>query len=257
MAFNLYTVDILDIPIFNGDEDELVDHVIQTANYKTPRCISASGAHGLVISKENHFFKRILKNFYLNIPDGMPLVWIGKLKGAKRIKRCYGPDVFKNLITQSKDKKIKHFFCGGKKGIAEKLKNACEEQFKNFNICGTYSPPFYDLTDTEIKELANVINSNSPDVVWIGLGTPKQEIFAHRISKYLSCGYIITVGAAFDFHTGTVQQAPEYIQKIGMEWFFRLLMEPKRLWKRYLNIIPKFLTYSLLDLIVSLRNRKK
>lgn len=257
MDSKLTTVDIVNIPIFNGDENEFIQHVISTSLNKFSRCISASGAHGLVFTKENTFFKEILKDFYLNIPDGMPLVWIGKLKGAKKIKRCYGPDIFKNLIKKSAGKDIRHFLCGGKPGVAEKLQNICENQFGNIQICGTYSPPFKDLTEEEIQVIAKFINSKQTDILWIGLGTPKQEIFAYRISKHLQCGYIITVGAAFDFHTGTIKQAPKIIQQSGLEWFFRLTIEPKRLWKRYLNIVPKFLTYSLLDLITSKWNHRK
>lgn len=257
MDSRLNIVDILNIPIFNGDENKFIDHIINTSQYKFSRCISASGAHGLVYSKENPFFKEILNSFYLNIPDGMPLVWIGKLKGAKNIKRCYGPDIFKNLISKSADLNIRHFLCGGKFGVAEKLKKTCKLQFNNDHICGTYTPPFKDLTDKEIQEIAQFIDSKKADIVWIGLGTPKQEIFAYRISKYLQCSYIITVGAAFDFHTGSIQQAPKILQQSGLEWLFRLIMEPKRLWKRYLNIVPKFLSYSLLDLITSKWNRRK
>ncbi len=257
MDFKLNTVDILDIPIFNGDENEFIDHIVSTSRSKFSRCISASGGHGLIFSKENPFFKDILKGFYLNLPDGMPLVWIGKLKGAKKIKRCYGPDIFKNIIRMSVGKDIRHFLCGGKPGIAEKLQNTCEDQFGNIKICGTYSPPFKDLTEEEIQDVAKLIDFKQTDILWIGLGTPKQEIFANRISKYLQCGYIITVGAAFDFHTGSIKQAPKILQQSGLEWFFRLIMEPKRLWKRYLNIVPKFLSYSLVDLITSKWNQKK
>lgn len=257
MDSSLDTVNILNIPVFNGDEKEVIQYLIKTAHLRDSRCISASGAHGLVCSKENPFFKHILNNFFLNLPDGTPLVWMGKLKGAKKIKRCYGPDVFKNLMIQSATFPIRHFLCGGKPGIAHQLEKECNIKFNNPHICGTYSPPFQELNENQIHEIAKMIASHHPDIVWIGLGTPKQEIFAYRISKYLQCGYIITVGAAFDFHTGAIQQAPKFLQKIGLEWFFRLMMEPKRLWKRYLNIVPKFLTYSFIDLIISNRTRRK
>lgn len=212
-------------------------------------CVSATGAHGIITAQKNFEFKKILNSFYANLPDGMPGVWIGKLKGAKAMQRCYGPDFFRDTINATKIEKINHFFCGGKEGVAEKLKKACEEKFGNFNIVGTYSPPFREMTDIELNDLAVHINKLDTNIVWIGLSTPKQEKFAYRLSKFTNVNFICTVGAAFDFHTDYVKQAPSWIQKIGMEWFFRLLMEPKRLWKRYFEIVPLFIWYNFLELI--------
>ncbi|WP_353675849.1 WecB/TagA/CpsF family glycosyltransferase [Rosettibacter primus] len=212
-------------------------------------CISATGAHGIIIAQKDEKFKKILNSFYLNLPDGMPGVWIGRLKGAKNMERCYGPDFFKEVIIATRDKEIKHFFCGGIEGVAESLKKVCEEKFGNKNIVGIYSPPFRELTDDEMKNLADNINSLRTNIVWIGLSTPKQEIFAYRLSKFTNVNFICTVGAAFDFHTGRIRQAPKLIQRIGMEWFFRMLMEPKRLWRRYFEIVPLFIWYNLIELI--------
>ena len=179
----------------------------------------------------------------------MPGVWIGRLKGAKEMERCYGPDVFKEVMLTTADKDLSHYFCGGKKGVAEKLKQACEEKFSNYNVVGTFSPPFREMSEIELIELAAEINNKQSDIVWIGLSTPKQEIFAYRLSKFTNVNFICTVGAAFDFHTGNVKQAPQWIQEIGMEWFFRLVMEPKRLWKRYFEIVPLFIWYNFLEFI--------
>ncbi len=165
------------------------------------------------------------------------------------MERCYGPDVFKEVIINTAQYSIKHYFCGGKDGVAEELKRVCEKKYNNFNIVGTYSPPFREMTDEELKALAADINNKDTNIVWIGLSTPKQEIFAKRLSEYTNVHFIITVGAAFDFHTGKVKQAPKWIQKAGLEWFFRLMMEPKRLWKRYFEIVPLFIWYNLLEFI--------
>ncbi len=216
---------------------------------KNNYCISATGAHGIITAKKDKSFKEILNSFYINLPDGMPGVWVGRMKGAKEMDRCYGPDVFKYLITETASLKINHYFCGGKPGVAEELKGFCERDFKNANIVGFYSPPFREMRDEELKDLADNINNKQTDIVWIGLSTPKQELFAYKLSKYTNVHFIITVGAAFDFYTGKVKQAPRYIQKAGLEWLFRLLMEPRRLWKRYFEIVPLFILYNLAEII--------
>ncbi len=243
---------ILGITLYDQDIDKfLIDHFFCSLcnHYKNSKCISATGAHGLVLAKKNNNFKEILSSFYANLPDGKPSVWIGRLKGAKKMQRCYGPEFFEKTIIATKDLDIKHFLCGGKEGVAEELKKVCETKFGNKNIIGTFSPPFREMSKEELKHLAEKINSLNTNIVWIGLSTPKQEIFAYRLSKYAKVDYICTVGAAFDFHTGRVKQAPRWVQNIGMEWFFRLLMEPKRLWRRYFEIVPLFIWYNFLELL--------
>jgi len=179
----------------------------------------------------------------------MPAVWVGRLKGAREMGRCYGPEFFKETIMATKDKDIKHYFCGGKEGVADELIRVCENEFGNFNIVGTFSPPFREMADGEMKALAEDINNKKANIVWIGLSTPKQEIFAHHLAKYTNVHFICTVGAAFDFHTGKVKEAPKFVQKIGLEWLFRLIMEPERLFKRYLKVVPLFLIYGTIDVL--------
>jgi N-acetylglucosaminyldiphosphoundecaprenol N-acetyl-beta-D-mannosaminyltransferase len=243
-------IEILQVKLFDLNIEDAVQILTSLCltKEKLNYCVSATGAHGIIIARKDKKFKEILNSFYLNLPDGMPSVWVGRLKGAKNMERCYGPDFFKETIISTRDKNIKHFFCGGKDGVAEDLKRVCEEKFGNKNIVGTYSPPFRELSDDEMKHLADKINSLGSNIVWIGLSTPKQEIFAYRLSKYTNVNFICTVGAAFDFHTGRVKQAPMWVQSIGMEWFFRLITEPKRLWKRYIEIVPLFIWYNLIDL---------
>ncbi|MEJ5352675.1 MAG: WecB/TagA/CpsF family glycosyltransferase [Melioribacteraceae bacterium] len=241
---------VLSVNLYSGSIPLFIKTLLNDCiGEKKNRLVSATGAHGIIIAQKNVEFRDILNSFYANLPDGMPGVWVGKLKGAKNMGRCYGPDFFRETIIATKDYDIKHFFCGGKEGVAEELKKACEERFGNKNIVGTYSPPFREMSDNEIKDLAEKINSLNTNLVWIGLSTPKQEIFAYRLSKYTNVNFICTVGAAFDFHTGKVKQAPKWIQKIGMEWFFRLCMEPKRLWRRYIKIVPLFIWYNFVELI--------
>lgn len=210
------------------------------------RCISPSDANVLVEARRNPQFRFILHQFYWNLPDGVPSVWILKRKGAKKASRCSGPDFFERLIKSTVDKNVNHFLLGGAAGVAEALKNTCRE-WGNDHVTGTYSPPYVSYDQMNYAEMAAAIKAAKADIVWVGLGTPKQIYCAHELAKKTQVKYIITIGAAFDFHTGRIKKAPHWIQKIGMEWMFRLLMEPKRLFKRYFRVVPQFLWFALLD----------
>jgi N-acetylglucosaminyldiphosphoundecaprenol N-acetyl-beta-D-mannosaminyltransferase len=163
--------------------------------------------------------------------------------------RCYGPDFFAGLMQATSKMGVAHFFCGGKPGVAEELKAAAESNWGNKNVTGTFSPPFSLMQEADWVELVSKVSESKAQVVWIGLSTPKQEKFAFELSKRVNVKFIITVGAAFDFHTGRLAQAPKWIQQAGMEWFFRLGKEPRRLWKRYIEIVPKFAILAGVDLI--------
>jgi len=244
-------LNILLIPVYTKNIDFASKLILKGINNKLNQnaIITATSAHGLVLSMNDSILKKVLQSSFLNLPDGMPLVWIGRLKNSKNMVRCYGPEFFREVIIATKNQNINHFLCGGQEGVAEELKKVCEDKFGNRNICGVYSPSFREMTEDELQSLANEINSKDTNIVWIGLSTPKQEIFAYRLSKYTNVNFLCTVGAAFDFHTGRVRQAPKIIQKIGMEWFFRLLMEPQRLWKRYFKVVPLFIWYNIVDIL--------
>lgn len=245
-------IDVLGVPIFSGQLPEAATVLITKVgkgNRESSLLVSATGAHGIVYSKKHRSFGILLKRFFMNLPDGMPVVWIGRLKGARTMQRCYGPSFFEFVMRRSAGKTIQHFFCGGKDGVAEELKSVCSKVFENHNIVGTFTPPFRDMTDIEMSVLARKISEVGANVVWIGLSTPKQELFAARLAEYVTVDFIVTVGAAFDFHTGRVRQAPRWVQRSGLEWIFRLLMEPKRLYKRYIEIVPLFLYYGCIDLV--------
>lgn len=241
------TVKVLEIPMFAGDITTATSLIIDDCKNgkRENKCVSATGAHGLVFAHKNSEFKSTLNKFYLNLPDGMPGVWVGRIKGASSMKRCYGPSFFESVLRQTSELPITHFFCGGNEGVAESLKEEVKKKFANSNIVGTYCPPYLGVNDFDYSEIAKLIQNTKANIVWIGLSTPKQELFAKRLAMKTNANFIITVGAAFDFHTNRVRQAPPFIQKIGMEWFFRLLMEPKRLYKRYLEIVPLFILLNI------------
>lgn len=244
------SVPILGIPLFSGNISTVANlmlDVFDRQQSKESRLITATNAHGLVISQKNKELENILNKSFLNLPDGMPTVWLGRLKGKSEMDRCYGPDLFVETIKKTSERRINHFFCGGKEGVAEKLKEFCQSELKNTNIVGTHTPPFTEMNEGEINLLAKKVNDANTDILWLGLSCPKQEFLAHRLKEVLNVHFIITVGAAFDFHTRNVKQAPKWIQRSGLEWLFRLLMEPKRLWKRYFTVVPLFIYYNLLE----------
>jgi N-acetylglucosaminyldiphosphoundecaprenol N-acetyl-beta-D-mannosaminyltransferase len=213
------------------------------------RFISASGAHGLVEAQNDASFKKIITSFYWNLPDGMPLVWWGRLKGYTTIDRCYGPDFFAAIMRATSGVEVAHFFCGGKQGVAEELRQAVESKWSNKKVRGVYTPPFGPMHEDDWVNLVSKINESAAQVIWVGLSTPKQEKFAYELAKRVKVRYIITIGAAFDFHTGRLAQAPRWMQRSGLEWFYRLYKEPRRLWKRYIEIVPKFAILAGVDLI--------
>jgi N-acetylglucosaminyldiphosphoundecaprenol N-acetyl-beta-D-mannosaminyltransferase len=237
---------VLSVPILSSSIEECLDIINCCPENST---ITATGVHGIISARTDAEFNSILNapNTF-NLPDGMPAVWVAKAKGATNIKRCFGPFVFAEIMKETASTDLKHYLCGGKEGVANALKIACEKKFGNKNIVGTHCPPFREVTDAEMQNLAKEINELQTDVVWIGISTPKQEKFASRLSKYTHVKALITVGAAFDYHTDSIRPAPKWIQNIGMEWFFRLTMEPKRLWKRYAEIVPKFILFGILDI---------
>lgn len=239
---------VLQVNLYDSGLQSAVGEIIRQSSsepIRQNRCISATDAHGLVTAVKNPAFKAVLNSFYWNLPDGMPSVWIGKLKGANQMTRCYGPDLFRDVFTNSADAPIKHFLCGGKEGVAEELKAAVGRKFGNHQVAGTFCPPFREMSDEEFRALGELINQSGANIVWIGISSPKQEYFAQRLAQYTDVHFIITVGAAFDFHTDRVRQAPAWMQKSSLEWLFRLMMEPKRLYKRYLKVIPLFILFNI------------
>ncbi|MFV9504774.1 MAG: WecB/TagA/CpsF family glycosyltransferase [Oscillochloridaceae bacterium umkhey_bin13] len=172
-------------------------------------------------------------------PDGMPLVWLGRLHGHF-VERVYGPDVMLAACAQGLTRGYRHFFYGGAEGVAERLAERLQAQFPGLQVAGTYTPPFRPLTSADEQQIAELINASQADLVWVGLGTPKQDYWVARFRPLLDAPVLLAVGAAFDFHAGRVRQAPRWMQRSGLEWLFRLTQDPKRLWRRYIIGNPRF-----------------
>jgi N-acetylglucosaminyldiphosphoundecaprenol N-acetyl-beta-D-mannosaminyltransferase len=210
--------------------------------------VAVTGMHGVTEAHHDPTFRAVLNDADLVVPDGMPLVWLARSKGHPLKRRVYGPELMATFCEETAAKGYRHFFYGGAPGVADELAARFVARFPGLILAGTYCPPFRALTDTEDREVVEMINGSRADVVWVGLSTPKQErwMFEHR--DRLEVPVLVGVGAAFDFHTDRVAQAPEWMRENGLEWFFRLLREPRRLWRRYLVYGSQFTFFVALEL---------
>ena len=203
--------------------------------------ICVTGVHGVMEAQTDENFRRILNGAFLCTPDGMPMVWLGKMRGHSEMRRVYGPDLMLEVCAWSEKNPCRHFFFGGTPGVAESLAEKLKARFPKMEIAGTFTPPFRALNAEEEKNLREIVRAAQPDIFWVGLSTPKQEKFMAEFLPKLDTTLMIGVGAAFDFHSGRVKQAPRWMQRSGLEWFYRLCLEPRRLAKRYFRNNPLFL----------------
>jgi len=183
----------------------------------------------------------------LVVPDGMPLVWLGRWRGFKLKRRVYGPELMETFFQQTRGQ-YRHFFYGGAPGVAEKLAEVTTNKF-GINVVGIHCPPFRPLTPEEDASVMKQIADSKADIVWVGLSTPKQERWMYEHREKISAPVMLGVGAAFDLNAGTLSQAPRFMRENGLEWLYRLLAEPKRLWRRYIINGGKFVWNVCLELL--------
>jgi N-acetylglucosaminyldiphosphoundecaprenol N-acetyl-beta-D-mannosaminyltransferase len=196
--------------------------------------VCVTGVHGVTESLDDPVLRATHNRAGLTVPDGKPMVWAGRWAGLREIGHVRGSDLMLALLEQSARLGWRNFFYGGTPDIADLLAKRLQERIPGLISVGTYSPPYRQLTVEEDAAIVRAINSASPDLVWVGMSTPKQErwMAAHR--ELLTAGVLIGVGAAFDMHAGALRQAPKAMQDLGLEWLYRLAREPRRLWRRYL-----------------------
>jgi N-acetylglucosaminyldiphosphoundecaprenol N-acetyl-beta-D-mannosaminyltransferase len=198
-----------------------------------------STAHSVVEASKDESLRQALNQSDFVMADGMPLVWAGKLQ-RKRVTRVCGPDMMPALVDRGREVSARHYFYGGAEGVPERLAASLEERFPGIEVVGAESPPFRPLTPGEDAAAVERINAARPDYVWVGLGAPKQDLWVAEHRERLDAAVLLAVGAAFDFHTGDLRRAPRWMQRTGLEWSFRLAMEPRRLLKRYSAINSRF-----------------
>ena len=233
-------VDVLGVGVSAITMADAVDTIAGWIASRERHYVCITGVHGVMESRRDPALRAIHNAAGLVTPDGMPLVWLGRARGHRRIERVYGPDLMLALCEWSVARGVRHYFYGGAETVADRLAARLQQRYPGLLVAGTYSPPFRPLSADDDDAIVRQINATEPDIVWVGLSTPKQERWMHAHCGRVTAPALIGVGAAFDFHAGLKRQAPRWMQRSGLEWSFRLATEPRRLWKRYLVNNPWF-----------------
>jgi N-acetylglucosaminyldiphosphoundecaprenol N-acetyl-beta-D-mannosaminyltransferase len=242
-------VDVLGVKISAINMAEAVRLADLAVASGRPRYICVTGVHGVMEAQSDPQIRQILNEAVLNTPDGMPMSWVGWMNGFRGMDRVYGPDFMLEVCQLSVKRGYTQFLLGGKSGVADALKNRLESQFPGLRFTGTFTPPFRPLAEDEEEMLVSMIGRAKPDIIWVGLSTPKQERFMARYCTRLGVPLMIGVGAAFDIHTGLVRDAPNWVKRSGLQWLHRMTQEPQRLAPRYLQNNPRFLLLITRELV--------
>ena len=208
--------------------------------------ICVSNVHTTVMSYENEEYRKIQNGAAMALPDGAPLSSYSRRKGYKQAQRVTGPDLMRELFAISKEKGYRHYFYGATEETLQSMKEVLERDYPGIQIAGMYAPPFRALTPQEDAQIVAKINESRPDFIWIGLGAPKQEEWMYQHMGQLQ-GVLIGVGAGFDYLAGYIKRAPRWMQRMSLEWLYRLLQDPKRLWRRYFTSNVKFICLTRMD----------
>lgn len=215
--------------------------------YRKSHFVAVTAMHPVAEARRNGVYRRILNSADLAVPDGMPLVWLARLNGFALKNRVCGSELME-AFCRTTGGAYRHFFYGGAPGVAEKLAQAFRKKY-GIVVAGTYAPPFRALTEAEEREIASRVEESAPDVLWVGLSSPKQEKWIDEHRPHLKIPVMLGVGAAFDMNSGITRRAPVWMRQYGLEWLYRLWSEPRRLWKRYLFTIPVAVGFVGLELL--------
>ena len=219
------------------------------------RYVTLTNVHAIMQAQAEPAFKQVLNQAASVCPDGMPLVWMGRRFGYAMPRRVYGPDLFWDFCRATERQGYSHFFYGGGPGIAQRLASELKARFPGVRVAGFYSPPFRPLAEEEDAAVVRMINAAAPDLLWVGLGCPKQEFWMHQHAGRLRVPVMLGVGQAFDIYAGSLRQAPRWMREHGLEWLFRLCLEPRRLGKRYLLYNSWFVAAAATKILMQWRYR--
>lgn len=231
---------VLGVPVWPVDLDEASALVERWVESRTKVFLCHANVHGVMVAQHDTELREAYEAG-VTMADGMPLVWLGRRAGLPGVGRVYGPDLMLRTAELCSRKALSAFFYGGAPGVADEVARRFRARFPGMRVAGVRSPPFRALSEVEREEDIARINDARPDVVWIALGCPRQEKWVHRNRLRLEAPILAAVGAAFDFHSGRIRQAPAWVQRAGLEWAFRLSQEPVRLSRRYIVGNTKFL----------------
>lgn len=246
---------IIGLPVAAIDYAKAVDWVLdRAAKGDRAYAVEAANTHVAALSRVDPRFGRSMRHFDLICPDGMPLIWAlnAQLPADEKLKnRVYGPTLMLETLTATdgRSQDFKHFLLGGKQSTLDHLTSNFAVRFPNVSIAGTHSPPFGEWPEDEFETIIRKIKDSGANLVWVGLGCPKQEHWIAENKDRLPPGVYFGIGAAFAFHAGEVRQAPPMIQRLGLEWAYRLAMEPRRLFRRYFTYNSLFIYHLLRDYV--------
>jgi len=235
------TVDVLGVPLALTDYTSTLTWMEAMVGHRSRGYVCVCNVHTVMASQEDLELRAALLASSINVPDGQPLVWAINSLGHSLTGRVYGPELMARACSEASVRGHRFYLYGGRnQGALVQLALNLRQRFPGVRIVGGYSPPHRSLTTEEEDAVAEEINRSRADVVWVGIGVPKQEKWMARMRPRLDAPLLIGVGAAFDFHAGLVPQAPNWLQEAGLEWAYRLVHEPRRLWRRYLRYNPRF-----------------
>ena len=236
---------IMGVNIAAIDMEWLLNYTEKNIQALSGDYMCVSNVHTTVMSFQNADYCSVQNGGIMAIPDGGPLSSVGRRRGFKNMGRTTGPDYMENILKISAEKGYKHYFYGSTPETIKKLKIKLDEKYPGVSVVGVYSPPFRPLTNEEDAEVIKDINEVRPDFIWVGIGAPKQEnwMASHQGKVY---GFMVGVGAAFDYFVGNIKRAPKWMQKLNLEWLYRLLQNPAKLFKRYLYTNPKFIWHAII-----------
>jgi len=237
--------DVLGVRIYAIDPPGLLREVEGWISARARQYVCFTTVHGVMETLTDQSLQHVFNEGFA-VPDGMPLVWLGQLRGHWA-RRVYGPDVMLALCARAAEAGWPVFFLGGAEGVAERLAEALRRSCPGLRVAGAVGPPFRKPTPDEEQALVERLNASGAELVFVGLGCPKQEKWMADHRERLTAPALLGVGAAFDFHTGRMPQAPRWMMRAGLEWLYRLLQEPRRLWRRYLILNPLFLAHVVLQ----------
>lgn len=239
-------IKFLNIEIDNLTMNEAIERIDNLILNKKASYVVTPNVDHIVKLESDAEFKEVYKDADLILTDGMPLIWISKFKQNQIIEKVSGSDLFPKVCELAAQKGYKVFLLGAEEGVAAKAKENLKNKFKSLNVVGTYSPSFgFEKKDDEIKRIIEMINEVKPDILAVGLGAPKQEKFIHKYKDKLKVPISLAIGASIDFQAGKIARAPKWMQKSGLEWFYRLCKEPRKMFKRYLMYDLKIFVIAL------------
>jgi N-acetylglucosaminyldiphosphoundecaprenol N-acetyl-beta-D-mannosaminyltransferase len=234
-------VNVLGVQVEPLAMETTVARVAESLREQQKGYVCLINVYGVMEAQRNPGLAAAYAGSLIAVPDGMPTVWVGRSLGYHSMQRVAGPDLMLEVFRRKEFAGYTHFFYGGKEGIAEELRASFKERFPWAHVVGTYTPPYRELSPEEEVEIVATVRDLKPDIIWVGIGAPKQEQFMHRYLPWLETRLMFGVGAAFDYHTGRIKDCDEWIKRAGLQWLHRLMQDPRHLWRRYLRTNPAFL----------------